>query len=131
MSQAGRPSKFNPDRCAKIIESISHRVPYQIAAEANGICEDTLYAWIEEGRKDLKSGIDSEKAKFSESIKNTEQKKIREHLDCIAEMPERWQAQAWILERRWWKHFSGKTEVLDFQRQLDDMKKEMEKDNGK
>jgi len=127
----GRPPLFNPERCAKIIESISNRIPYQLAAEANGICEATLYAWLDDGRKDFAAGLETDKSRFSEAIKNTEQKKIMEHLDCIKEMPERWQAQAWILERRWWKHFSAKAEVIEFQRQLDEMKQLMEKDNVK
>lgn len=127
----GRPPQFNPERCAKIIESISNRIPYIIAAEANGICEGTLYQWLDDGRKDIAAGLDTDKARFSEAIKNTEQQKIKEHLECIKNMPERWQAQAWILERRWWKHFSAKAEVLEFQRQLDEMKHIMERDNGK
>jgi hypothetical protein len=32
--------------------------------------------------------------------------KVRQHMDIIADRPERWQADAWILERRWYKYFS-------------------------
>ena len=133
MSQGpgGRPSKFTPERCAKIVESISNRIPYKLAAEANGICETTLYAWVEEGLKDKDNGIDSEKAQFSEAIKNAEQKRINEHLQCIAQNPERWQAQAWILERRWRQYFGANAELIEFQRQLDEMKRLLEKDHGK
>ncbi len=57
-------------------------------------------------------------------IKETEQKKIKEHLAIIKEMPDRWQAQAWILERRWWKHFGSNAPVLEFEKRL----KKMEED---
>jgi len=123
----GRPSKFTPERCASIIKDISDCIPYELAAEANGIGEETLYGWLRQGRKDEQAGIDSEFAKFSESIKKVERERMRAGLAEIQEKPERWQAQAWILERRWWKHFSPNAAVIEFNKRLD----AMEKVNGK
>lgn len=120
----GQPDKLTPERAAAIIESISHCIPYEIAAEANGICEDTLYEWLLRGRNDLKKGVDSKYAQFSESIKRTEMAKIKENLDTIKDSPERWQARAWILERRWWKHFSPSAAVVDFNKRLEKMESE-------
>ena len=65
----GRPSKFTPERCADIISAISRRAPYQLAAEANGISERTLFYWLEEGIRDLDNNIESEHAAFLQSIK--------------------------------------------------------------
>ena len=131
MSAIHPNSKFTPERREAILESISNRIPYEIAAEANGICEDTLYEWIKRGRQDLKKGVDSEYSAFSEAIKRTEQEKIREHLEEINENIERWQAQAWILERRWWKHFSPNAPIVDFEKRLKRMEEEGAKDDGK
>lgn len=121
MADVGRPSKFTKERTDAILKSISNRIPYELAAEANGICEDTLYEWIKLGRRASRAGIDNEYSKFSESLKKIEQEKIQQHLEMINNMPERWQAQAWILERRWWKYFSPNAAVVEFNKKLQAM----------
>ena len=103
----GRPSKFTPERRAQIIHDISRRVPYELAAEANGICEATLFDWLNTGKAHQLEGIDTDFSRFSESIKRAELTRILEHTDMIAAKPERWQADAWLLERRWPKHFGN------------------------
>jgi len=105
IKDVGRPSKFTPERRSAIVDAISHRIPYEYAAEANGICEDTLYEWLRIARAQRAEGIDSDYTEFSEAIKRAEMQRIREHTDMIAAKPERWQADAWMLERRWPKHF--------------------------
>ncbi len=107
ISDIGRPSKFTPERRAAIINDISRRIPYELAAEANGICEATLYDWLNTGRAHQLQGIDSEFTKFSESVKRAELNRVLEHTDMIAVKPERWQADAWLLERRWPKYFGN------------------------
>ncbi len=117
--EIGRPTKFTPERCAAIIDAISHRIPYEYAAEANGICEDTLYEWLKIGRKHRAERIDSDYTRFSESIKRAEMTRMRGHLDIIAERPERWQADAWILERRWYKHYGPNAQLNELNHKLD------------
>lgn len=124
VKKVGRPDKFTPERRKAILESIASRVPYEIAAEANGICEDTLYDWIKHGRYDQKEGIESEYAKFSEAIKQIEAIKITHHLNTIESKPERWQADAWILERRWWQHFSPNAAVINFHKRMKKLEEE-------
>lgn len=103
----GRPTKFNPERCAAIVDAISHRIPYELAAEANGIAERTLYYWMDLGYQDQLAGKDTEYSDFLQSIKRAEMTRIREHSDIISARPERWQADAWMLERRWPKHYGN------------------------
>jgi transposase-like protein len=119
----GRPSKFTPERRDAILQSIRNRIPYELAAEANGIGERTLYEWIEKGQNHLLNEIDSDFANFAQSIKKVEQENIIQHLLIINGMPKNWQAHAWILERRWWKYFSSNPAIIDFQKQLDHLKK--------
>lgn len=107
IKDVGRPSKFTPERRADIIAAISRRAPYQLAAEANGISERTLFNWMEAGSNDLEQGIDSDYAEFLQAIKRAEMQKVMEHTDMIAAKPERWQADAWLLERRWHKFFGN------------------------
>jgi len=121
MSVAGRPPKYTPERIAAILDSISNRIPYEIAAEANGICEDTLYDWINTGKADNKAGIDSILAKFSEDIKKIEQERIKHHLDKLDGNVERWQSDAWILERRWHKHFGSNVQFKEMDERLKKM----------
>lgn len=130
MSKVGRPLgakfpyKFTLERRQAILESISNRIPYVLAAQANGISEETFYSWLRQGYIDQEQGIESDYAVFSESVKKTEQEKIEKHLECIDSMPERWQAQAWILERRWWKLFSSAAPVIEFEKRLSRMEEE-------
>lgn len=116
---AGRPTKFTPERCSSIIDAISHRIPYELAAEANGICLDTLYEWLKIGRNHTRECIESEYSKFSEALKRAEMQRVRQHSDIIAERPERWQADAWILERRWHKYYSPNASVNELNYRLD------------
>lgn len=120
----GCPPKYTPERCAGILRAISKRIPYQIAAEGNGIGEETLYRWLRIGRTDLEEGKDTELARFWESIKKTELEKMEEHIDNIRERPDRWQADAWILERRWHKHFSSNAAIIELNKRLDELEKQ-------
>lgn len=114
----GRPSKFTPERCSDIVDAIRNRIPYQFAAEANGISERTLFYWLELGSHHQEEGIDSDYADFLQSIKKAEMTKIREHSDMIAAKPERWQADAWLLERRWPKHYSSNNQLNELNNRL-------------
>jgi hypothetical protein len=112
------PSKFTPERTAAIVHAIARRVPYEYAAEANGICEDTLYEWLRRGRKDRAEGKDSDHAKFLENVKRAEMQRICEHMDIISDRPRQWQADAWILERRWNKHFGTNSLIGELEGRL-------------
>lgn len=115
----GRPSKFTPERRGAIIDAISHRVPYEMAAEANGISLETLYAWLRTGKEHRDKNIESDYTIFSEALKRAEMTKVREHTDMIAAKPERWQADAWLLERRWHKYFGPNAQVNELNERLD------------
>ena len=117
----GRPSKFTPERRASIIDAISHRIPYEMAAEANGISLETLYEWLRIGRDHRNEGIDSDYTIFSEALKRAEMTKVRQHMDVISDRPERWQADAWILERRWHKHYGANAALNELNEKMDQL----------
>lgn len=114
----GRPTKFTPERREAIIGAISRRVPYEFAAEANGICEDTLYDWLNTARVHRMQEIDSDYTRFSEDIKRAEMEKILYSSDMVAAQPERWQAHAWLLERRWPKHYGPNSQLNELNKRL-------------
>lgn len=118
VDKGGRPSKFTPERRAAILDSISMRIPYSLAAQANGIGERTLFDWLKQGEKDNNEGIDSEFARFSQSIKNIEQQRIADHLKKIDANVERWQGDAWILERRWYKYFGANVHLHELENRM-------------
>ncbi len=130
-NDVGRPSKFTPERCEAIVDSVANYVPYEIAAEANGIGHETLWGWIRDGRKDIDAGLDTEKARFSERLKKVEENKIKLHANKIACGVDKWQSDAWLLERKWWKHFGANAPLIEMNARLDKMEAEAkEKQNG-
>ncbi len=48
----GCPPKYTPERTSAILKSISNRIPYELAAEANGISERCLYLWLNKGEEE-------------------------------------------------------------------------------
>lgn len=114
----GKPIKYTPERLAAILDSISNRIPYQLSAEANGIRERTLYEWINQGRDEQDQGLDTPLARFAQDIKKIEQQRIKHHMDKIDANVERWQGDAWILERRWYKYFGANVHLNEIEKRL-------------
>jgi hypothetical protein len=112
VKNVGRPTKFTPERCASIVKMVYNYVPHKLAAEANGICEETLCFWLSEGACDLKKNIYSDKAKFTEAIKNAHVTRIEQLTNNINDGMERWQANAWLLERVHRQHFGADAGVI-------------------
>ncbi len=115
---SGRPSKFTPERRAAIIEDIRNRVPYEYAAEANGIAEKTLYLWLELAKAHQQQGITSDYTIFLQGIKAAERERIVEHNNNIASHVDKWQGDAWILERRWHKHYGPNAQLNELNQRL-------------
>jgi hypothetical protein len=92
-----------------------------MAAEANGICLETLYEWLRIGKQHRMDGIESDYTIFSESLKRSEMTRVRQHMDIIADRPERWQADSWLLERRWHKHFGANAQLNELNNKLDQL----------
>ena len=110
--------KLDPERIEGLINSISRGIPVPIAAPANGIGEATYYNWLVTGLNDLSNNIDSALSQFAQRVKSVQQAKIDRHMSAIDSKPERWQADAWILERSYWKYFSPSAAVVDFEKRL-------------
>ena len=126
----GRPSDCVPEKTIPILASIAKRIPYELAAEANGIDEGTFYNWMKRGKRDIKNKTESAEAEFFKAVRKTEENKITEHLDCINSMPERWQAQTWILSKRWHQYFSENTAIVKLHEELQAMRNDMEARNN-
>lgn len=115
--------KCTPVRCQAILDSISRRIPYKIAAHSAGIGATTLYDWLRKGKADLAENVESEYASFAQSVSSVEQERIAEHLDNIRMRLKNWQADAWILERRWPDFFSQSAHLTDLAKKIDFLEK--------
>jgi hypothetical protein len=113
--------KFNQERCDAILKSISDRIPNKYAARAAGVSENKLYKWLNQGLADLENDLATPKAKFCIEFSKIEQKIIKGHLDAIKGSPERWQAHAWILERRYWRDFSPNGPLTQLAKRIEQM----------
>ena len=131
VQNGGRHPILTPELHAAIIYDISKAIPYEYAAGANGIAESTLYKWKARGEKEQEEGLDTIYTRFVEDIKKAERNRICKHLEKIDKGDDKWVCDAWILERRWWKHYSKNAPLVDLQKQLDEMKASMEKEDGK
>ena len=117
----GRPSKFTAEIRKAIIADIADAIPYEYAAEANGVSQRILYVWLDQGRKDQDEGIESDFSVFLQDIKRAERERIRKHKENIDNGSDTWTCDAWMLERRWWKHYSKSAPILDFEQRLKKM----------
>ena len=98
----GRPCKLDAAVVAKLVEAIELSSPYELAAMYAGISYMTLRRWIVKGER----AKDGEWAKFCEDIKLAQGRGAIGCLRSIGAEAERWQARAWLLERRHPQHFS-------------------------
>lgn len=133
MADVGRPLKFTPERCKAILQDIADAIPYQLAAEANGIREPTLYHWINHGWDDIENNIESDYAEFSKAIKKIEVERIKRHSNKVSDNVDRWQADAWMLERRWYKHYGSNVHLNEMEERLkkiENKAKNRDVDNG-
>lgn len=80
-----------------IVAAIESGATYKIAAEAAGITERTLYAWLEAGRK----GESEDGLRLLHDIKKAQANGALFALREITRHGKKsWQAHAWMLERR-------------------------------
>jgi hypothetical protein len=97
---AGRPTKFNPEVCTKIIEAIKNGATFEKAAEAGGVNYSTILNWKEKGMK-ANEGVYFE---FFQNLKKAEdhgEDQLLQNIINAGKLPQHWQANAWILERRY------------------------------
>lgn len=107
---AGRKSKLTPQLIKDARKLLQGGNYVSTVCEFLGIHESTWYKWMAEGEK-AKTGI---KREFFESIKKAEaEAEIRLITDMqkIAEADQKWQALAWMLERKYPERWGRKDKI--------------------
>jgi hypothetical protein len=94
----GRPSKFTPDVCNRILTAIRNGNTYEASAQYGGISYSLLREWIVQGEQDQAG----EFLEFVEALKKAEAEAEVESVALIRRSAQegQWQAAAWFLERR-------------------------------
>lgn len=106
----GAPSKFTPDRAAKILQAMRGGNYRSVACEFAGIHYTTLRKWLIDAEK---PGAPQELVEFSAAMAQAEAQAEVADLAIIrrAAQDKDWRAAAWIRERRSPERWSTKTEA--------------------
>lgn len=96
----GRPTKLTPELQAEIVADIESNIPFKIAAEAAGIREETIYAWLNTAMADIDAeNFDTIHVAFSKAIKKAIRNRVNRNLNKVDTGEAGWQSAAWLLER--------------------------------
>lgn len=109
----GRPTIYSDALAARVATHIRGGVPLEHAAWAEGLPSTTAFRWMEEGATGKEPY-----ARFYAQVKEAEGKCVVELTGEIkgaqkapkGEAEPLWTPKAWLLERRWPKHY-GRTQV--------------------
>ncbi len=104
MAKMGRPTKFNDERAAKILEALRLGVPQTTAVSYAGVHDATYYRWLQEATKpdapqELRDFRDAVKAARAEA-------EVRSVAVIQNASRKTWQAAAWFLERGFPQHWA-------------------------
>lgn len=113
VNKGGVKSIICPEKRKIIMECVEIGMPYIYAGHAARISEKTLYNWLERGANDFDQGIDSEFSRFLQDIDQALSGRLKKHLNRINEGDKCWNSSAWMLERRWRKHFGQDAAVVE------------------
>src|SRR5262245_4393151 len=105
MSRRGRPTKLTPETAAMFTTALRRCAFFQTAAYLAEVDPRTVYRWLARGKREKKGPH----ADFCRTVKKALAETQAEALDLIvAAGKTHWQANAWLLERRyperWSKH---------------------------
>lgn len=94
--------KFGTKRVDDLLQNIESGLTRERACMLVGITGRTLRSWLKEGREDIEQELNTEKAALVERLDRAEVAFEKVHLENIAlASAKRWEASAWLLERKW------------------------------
>ncbi len=109
-----------------IVDAVSHQIPLDIAAEANGMSSIKFLEFIRMGQEDLAKNVESVFTDLVVALRKAEMRSIREHLEKISARADNWEAHAFLLERRWPQYYS----LQPWRNKMKDKKKDDKKKDG-
>lgn len=106
-SKRGGNSNISKKRIDAIVEAASLGCTRALQAKAAGISPGTLYRWIADGKQPKANGLRRELVQRLEKAEADGATKLLQQVRAAAETDGRWQAAAWLLERRYGYNRSG------------------------
>lgn len=124
----GQPTKFTPETKEKLLVAIRKGAPYEIACNYAGIHYATFLNWRHRANVDKIP----EYVKFLIDLKEAEGHTALIWLDKIdkAMTDGAWQAAAWKLERRHYKHFSNQAGLIEMNQRIDEIANDIKGQNN-
>lgn len=111
----GCPTKFTEETQEKLLTAIRKGAPYEIACDYAGI----TYACLKNWRNKAEDEQIPEFVSFFAKLKEAQGHTALMWLDKIDKaMAESWQAAAWKLERRYYKHFSNNAQSIEHEERI-------------
>lgn len=124
----GQPTKLTPEVADSIAEDVFDGIPIGLIAGAHALSKESINNWLRRAESELEDGIDSEYVQFFFKVAIAERNRVKILLARCAEGKSGWQGSAWILEKRWFKHFSGgQAELKQLEEQIDRLLEKFEK----
>jgi len=121
-NKRGQPTKFTPEIKEKLLVAIRKGAPYSMACDYAGIDYTTLLNWKKKANDEKLDDY----IQFFKDLKEAEGLTALVWLEKIdkAMNDGAWQAAAWKLERRHYKHFSSQAGIIEMNERLDRLEKE-------
>jgi hypothetical protein len=123
--------KFSQPVAEAILKDITDEVPYEIAAESNGVAYPTFKLWITNGKRDLLEGKTTYYSQFLSAVRDIQKNRVKKHLGNVKDAENGHKGAQWILERAYWKYFSAKTAEIELHDRVSELEdKKANKDVG-
>jgi len=102
----GRHTLLTDEMQAEIVALLRRGNFLNHACDIMQVSYMTVLDWMRRGEEEIKQGLDDEKhARFNKAIKAAQGCFIDENIQVMREGFERWQASAWLLERKFPQQF--------------------------
>lgn len=124
--------KFSQPVAEAILKDITDEVPYEIAAESNGVAYPTFKLWITNGKRDLLAGKKTYYSQFLTAVRDIQKNRVKKHLNRVQDAENGHKGAQWILEKAYWKYFSAKTAEIELHERVSELEdKKATNDVGK
>jgi len=99
-----------------LIKEVRMGAPYNVLAEANGLKEGTLRAWLEKGIDDADADLDTPLATFAMAFRKAELSLIKISMRSIRKANKfvEWRNHAWFLENVYPRNYGSKTLEMQY-----------------
>lgn len=106
----------------EIADYIVKGCPHRIASLSCGVSYTHFKHMLAQGELDIGAAIDSMHARFVLRMKKNERTDIIRRVAKITESEKGHQGEQWYLERKYWQHFSSRTDTIELAAQVEELK---------